>query len=614
MSQEPIPTHDIAATNSRTPTSIPNRQGSNGQASNGQDELLPDEPTTTFNPLAHRQTFGPVSGFLLWLSCAVLTLPAFVPVVIHFYYSQSVLGHHGTGFIQYDQAYYMANARQCFDDGVCLTYKNPFDYRKDSPAIYCQPHIFLLGAVGHLTRMDPVLLFLGFGSVFSLLTIRCAFALLGEFVPLSDWRGYLIFVLFVWGGGLYTLLGTLGFMVRSGEAGTLTDLVLQHDPFQGWWFLNLGRNFVFPMESYYHFLFLLSSLLFIRRQWSFALATGFLLSWSHPFTGLEFLCIAVAWLFLERMFFENQRVPALLYLAAGALLIFHIAYYKVFLTRFETHREVHERWTLGWEYQGVSMLLGYGLVGGLTLWRIKTSTLFANFFERPAQRFLFVWFAVAFLLANHEFFMKPIQPLHFTRGYVWMPLFLAGAPVLFKLLTRVPQNAVIRVGVALGLSFIFLLDNAYWLAVCSTDQRHNLLHTRVDHAAVMKAINQATLETGMSEPSPARAVVVSNSSILGYLAAVETPHDVYFGHGMLTPGKEQKRLALEALFSSGTPPTELDQRWQLVIVDLVEERPGVASKVRDTATIIAGYRAAGFDVRQVASDDAFVVLDCRPQR
>ena len=139
-----------------------------------------------------------------------------------------------------------------------------------------------------------------------------------------------------------------------------------YDPFQGWWFLNLGRNLIFPMEGYYHFLFLLGSLFLVRNYYWQALAVGFLISWSHPFTGVEYLFIVVGWLVLERVFWQNEGVSWYAIGSAIGLLLMHVGYYQFFFTRFPSHREVQEVWQLAWEYKAVNMILGYGIVGALT--------------------------------------------------------------------------------------------------------------------------------------------------------------------------------------------------------------------------------------------------------
>src|SRR5574341_103295 len=83
-----------------------------------------------------------------WLASALLASPALIPL-IHSYLLASLEGRFATGFIQYDMAYYMANAREHFDQGFQLTYGNPYG-PYGTPAIYFQPHIFLLGCLQHL--------------------------------------------------------------------------------------------------------------------------------------------------------------------------------------------------------------------------------------------------------------------------------------------------------------------------------------------------------------------------------------------------------------------------------------------------------------------------------
>src|SRR5262249_11331626 len=102
-----------------------------------------------------------------------------------------------------------------------------------------------------------------------------------------------------------------------------------------------------------------------------------------------------------------------------------------FLESFEQHRAVRETWSLGWTLRLPTLLLGYGPVGLLAacrLWRDRRRL-------DEAAGFFVVCFAVSFLLANHEWFLPPRQPLHFTRGYLWMPLCLLALPLLQRLLS-----------------------------------------------------------------------------------------------------------------------------------------------------------------------------------
>jgi hypothetical protein len=71
--------------------------------------------------------------------------------------------------------------------------------------------------------------------------------------------------------------------------------------------LNLGRNMIYPTEAFYHALFLASIVCILRNRLALALALAFLLSVSHPFTGLELLAILLAWSFVESYFMERTN-------------------------------------------------------------------------------------------------------------------------------------------------------------------------------------------------------------------------------------------------------------------------------------------------------------------
>jgi hypothetical protein len=78
----------------------------------------------------------------LWLAL-LMGAPAFFPLA----WTALLAYRHGlvpTAFIQYDLPYYLANGRQSFVRGFHLAYGKPYA-SYDTPSIYFQPHIFLLG-------------------------------------------------------------------------------------------------------------------------------------------------------------------------------------------------------------------------------------------------------------------------------------------------------------------------------------------------------------------------------------------------------------------------------------------------------------------------------------
>jgi hypothetical protein len=142
------------------------------------------------------------------LQSLVLLLPVIIFYCCHF--AQDKNGEAiPTGFIQPDQPYYIANAREYFDRGeFSLTYPLPFSSNYHNNAIYFQPQILVLGVLLHITGVDPGILFVAFGALFSFL---CVFICLKLYSAVTHNDDSLIGkagrVLFIWGGGVLFILG-----------------------------------------------------------------------------------------------------------------------------------------------------------------------------------------------------------------------------------------------------------------------------------------------------------------------------------------------------------------------------------------------------------------------
>lgn len=155
-------------------------------------------------------------------------------------------GNSATGFIQYDQPYYVANGRAVFDRGNGLLYPNPSDADANAPVIYFHWLPCILGAVVTQLSIAP-------GTAYSLLT----FVMLPIFGCLT-WQlikrrttqhRLPITVLALWAGGLVSMIG----IVKGLFTGIpLDEAVFLFDPTEGLWFLNWGRNTVYGIEITYH--------------------------------------------------------------------------------------------------------------------------------------------------------------------------------------------------------------------------------------------------------------------------------------------------------------------------------------------------------------------------
>jgi hypothetical protein len=518
-----------------------------------------------------------------WLTAGLLLLPVYLLYLANF----MIPGVSGTGFLQYDQASYMADARAYFASGhFTLTYGLPFSSDPTTPRLYFQPLTLVLGLARKFTGSDPGILYMAAGVVFALGGARVAIELYQETVG-RDGPGSITGLLcFFWGGGAVTLVG---FIHGWATAKVPLDHMLDFDPFGGFWFLNLGRNFIFTTESSYHLIFLSSIVLVLRRRFTVALVCAALLSASHPFSGLQLIAVLGAWSIVEQLAGEPDRPPLFFPATLCAFAVFHLGYYLWFLDyASEEHRALQQQWALAWVLPVPSLLAGYGpvallaAVGVVARWR-RTHSL------NRVHRLLLVWFAVSLALAKHDLLIAPVQPLHFTRGYIWTPLFLLGAPILVWAVETASHFAMARFAVPGTLIGLLLLDNAAWfLWVAAHDY-----YSAQPYGLTLDPQEEAVIRT-FQDPRYAGYLVVSQISKLGYLATVYSPLRSWYSHRFSTPHAEERQAQTKAFFADGQEPSG----WY--------DRPLLAVATSGGVATIHQLKEAGFD--DVLTNDRFVVL------
>jgi hypothetical protein len=521
-------------------------------------------------PLLSMKTFP-----LWWL--AVLALPALIPA------AQAYLKplHDGlvpTGFIQEDMPYYMANAREHFDQGFQWTYGNPYA-GYGTPAIYFQPHIFLLGCLERL-GLDPGIALNLFGLAALMFATWMAFRFYGEVVGLETAAKRMAFVIFFWGGGLLILTGVArGLMNGPWQWGRLW----RFDIADGWWMFNFGRNLAYPMEAYYHGLFLLALLLLLRGKTAATLAVAALLSLSHPFTGLSLALILLAYSAVELCLHSKAARPALL-IGAALIATAHLGYYWVFLNRFSDHRVLRDQWQLPWLYKPTTYLPALFFVGGLVLLRFVYRPGLRSILGESRNRLFIVWFLVVFGLSQHNLIIKPFQPIHFTHGYDWIALFFLGAPLLVLLLERLllwPQPMLRRAAVAVVLLFL-LGDNIVWLGnfFFPTSEVPKAIALTRDQKAVLAWLNRN---------APPGAMVVCDDILLSYLVSTYTPIRSWQGHLYNTPFSKRRQAEVKDAFQKG----RIVPDWERMPVFYVSLRK---EKWRGPAGGVELYHNGGFTI------------------
>ncbi|MEI9944364.1 MAG: hypothetical protein WDN26_09080 [Chitinophagaceae bacterium] len=297
----------------------------------------------------------------------------------------------------------------------------------------------------------------------------------------------------------------------------------------------------------------MASILFIlKKKWKFALLLIFLLSISHPFSGIELISILCVWTTVEKIIVRNKNIPWFFIFGLVLILTFHAWYYLYYLNQFSDHKSVSEQYSLNWYIKIVRMIPAYAIVFALSFCSIRL--LKKNFFHSFYNRLFTCWFITAFLLAKHELFMKPMQPIHFTRGYIWTSLFLIGLPgleYLFHQLQKVKYKKYI-IGIFVSL---FLLDNFMWIFQYSI-YYHNGKSTsyiNTEEKDILTALNKIctnkTLIIGFSD---------ERVETIPYLATIYTKAYTWTSHTFTTPFAAKKRIAYNLFIQQGI----IDTAWR----------------------------------------------------
>ena len=485
----------------------------------------------------------------------LLSLPAWIPLLSAMLRARAK-GQVPTAMMAYDLPYYLANGRQHFEQGFHLFYSNPYA-SYGSPAIYFQPHIFLLGLLQWLgLSPDASLVLFAMGAV--AFTSIVAAKLYQEWVGWQTAAQKLGFVCFFWGGGVLSLTGAIfGLFGHT----SFTKSVVLFEPGKGWWMLNFGRNLIYPTETYYHGMFLLAILFLVRGRFGWTLAAAAVLSASHPFTGLSLGLLLVGYAALE-LVLKSGAASWRLLAGACAITLLHVGYYVVFLNRFEDHRAIQAQWELDWPYMFWTFFPALYLVGILAFVPLTRWKNLSRMLAQPRMRLCLVWFAVISALAHHDLVLRPRQPIHFARGYDWIALFLLATPALLTLLEkllairRIPLRALALAAFLL----VFLSDNLLWFA-SFTDASVQ------DFAFTVTRDDQDVLHW-LDGHAAAPAYVASSNRSINYLTPTYTHVRSWSGHEANTPHAAERFAQTADAFSQDKPIPTVNPVYYIATRDL----------------------------------------------
>lgn len=458
-----------------------------------------------------------------------------------------------TGLFHYELPYYVANGRAALERGNGVLYPNPYDPSVDAPVIYTHWLPEMVGIAVAVFGADP-------GSFVLWLTFAAAVAfaaatqrLVAGCLPREQVNSPLSLIAVMWGGGLLAGGSAVSGWLVDGQASDLLSL----DPGNGLWFLNWGRNALFPTEAVYHALVACCWLAELRHRRLAANVFLLLLATTHPWSGLELLLTINLWRAV-RLRDTLHRADVLQLFVSVTFLAAFLAYYKVWLPTFEQHAALQEVWQLDWNLGWSSAVLAWGpvaLAAWYRLWKDPSAL------RSTAVRFLLCALLVAAGLSLHDRVIQPVQPLHFTRGYVWMPLFLLGAPAMLDFARRWwNRPAVYRIALC-GMGLVLISDNLLFGAIhCWRQyQQRDGFHLDVHDRALFAELGEKYSES----------VVLTESLTLNYLLPAYVNHRPWLGHQFNTPSFPQRLQRMQQCFAGSTVRvSEIPQDVTLLVVRL----------------------------------------------
>lgn len=486
----------------------------------------------------------------------LLSLPVILFLLHHYFYLSNEL--QPTGFTVDENILYMSYARQYVDqENFSLYYSNPFNGNPESAKIYFQPINFLFAAAIK-AGLDPGLTFSLFGLLMAIFCIYTGILIIQHLLA-GQRNQTLISLLFTWGGGLTAIAGFAAvFFLSDQQPSSWLDSIHTADPANGWWGLNWGRNLFIPLEAYYHFLFLLNIYLVLKHKWKAAIAAAFFLSISHPFTGIEYLLIINGWILVEKLWFKNKEIPFFYWAGSIAVTFFHAWYYLFYLNSFPEHQQLFSQYSASWTYSLRIAIPAYLIVAILSVFAVrinKTTTILSQ----PHQRLFLCWAAIAFLLSKHEWFIRPIQPIHFTRGYIWAGLFLLSLPALLWLINESKKNQL-KKWLFTGFIILFLADNILWTV--------NILRKKetTEWEGHITKDTKEVLEF-LKDNSTVNDLLIGNAVLINYISHAYCPANSWVSHPYNTPNREDRIVQEKNFLRTGAMPADWKNRRVLLITD-----------------------------------------------
>ncbi len=498
---------------------------------------------------------------------------------MHFLHPTISPNHLSTGFIQYDQPSYIANSLEYKkSEHWHIAFSMPYLETHQKEPIYFFPQLFLIGNLAKICPISPTAIFLVFGFIFAYLGIFKIIELIEIAAPnAKKSHRVLLQILAVWGGGFLFVPGFVYAIFSSnGDIVWSIKNCFQLDPGDGFWMLNMGRNFIYPMEALYHYLFVSVIISIYKNNYVQSAIFASILVLCHPFTGTIIAGSLGLFLLIQTIQSPTKKnIIPLLVISLSYLTILVYNFYWLPLN--PAHKQLLSQWQIDWSAKPFQFLLAYLLVLFPAFIAFKKTSLKNN----PVLAFLLSWLFVNILLENHQYFIQPAhQPLHFSHGYVWFCLFLIALPILLRFF----QNA--STPLKFAVIFLFLLDNATWFSLYSAKQLINgdVFITKQEKQVLNFISKQHNKNS-----------IISPYDKLGYFNLVYNNNPSYISHRFNTPNFHPKLKRITQIGQTG-------------VIDSPTTFPKPAYWIYKNTDSVCTSNKSNFSHFKVYSNDTFTVF------
>ena len=483
-----------------------------------------------------------------WTLLFLSILPVFIITIsILFWYIKPLPDEVFLGFSQAEQPVYLVLSKKVAEEGSFIFYSSPYAIEEDFPRIYTHLLPLLIGYTWKLTGVPLLTLWWIIRVVFGPIMFLLAFKILSEYITDNN---YLIpgAILLGFGGGLAYLHAFLGSLILGDDF--VTGWMLLEAPYD-WWFTNLFRVAYYPLEIFTHVLFFSSVYLFLRKKYTYSAVIFFLTWWAHPFTGALLTAIYMVFFVIEISLYKRDLIKA--FLPFGGITLLFTVYYLFWIPSIPLAKELMTSFRISSSPKHISLLL-YPSAWGIFLFLPMLNR--RNIFKEDKTRFLLYWIVVNLILINHDLLIKPgFQPMHFTRGYLFVPLCILSILGLSRFFRANNTTLILIVLIILSLP-----DNAlfvYKFATLGGDDAE-LEYILTDDAESLPTYHTNPLRIRESQwdvlqklkREEKKQVLVSGDNIINFLIPLYTDHKTLLGHPEYVPHFNEKRDTTVAYFKT----------------------------------------------------------------